>query len=132
MPKFSPSRRTSIVTVSAVLFLAFTVLGWGTGYKLSLYEHPAGPVRSIPAAKLLSERERPSATQVADAAFPKSSPALPPYLRSMVVVFALTLGLQSFAVPAILESEGLASRKRLSTYACFFSFRPPPALLPCP
>src|ERR1700753_4002163 len=70
----SPNRRVSAVTVFATLFLAFTVFGWGTGYKLSLYDPPGSPSTIIPAAKLLSQKKRPSTTR--DAA--QLVPAVPP------------------------------------------------------
>src|ERR1700760_2176844 len=65
MRLISPHRRASAVTVFATLFLAFTVFGWGTGYKLSLYDPPGSRSTIIPAAKLLSQKERPTTAKVA-------------------------------------------------------------------
>ena len=45
------------------MLLACTVVFWGVQYKVSLYRSPAAQ-RSIPAAKLLSQDERPCTTAV--------------------------------------------------------------------
>ncbi len=44
----------------AMLLLAIAVFGWGLHYKLTLYQQGAEVRVSEPAAKLLSERERPT------------------------------------------------------------------------
>jgi hypothetical protein len=46
----------------SILLLAFAVFGWGLHSKLSLYHVRTGASETVPIAKLLSERERPSDT----------------------------------------------------------------------
>lgn len=126
----SPHRRASAVTVFAILFLAFTVFGWGTGYELSLYDPPGSLSTIIPAAKLLSQKERPSTAKAAAQLLP-ASPAqeTTKYYRAIVVV-ALMFSLQfllSTWVRVTTDHDLLAQR---SAHSSFFSFRPPPALLP--
>jgi len=42
----------------AFMGLAFSVFGWGTGYKLSLYDAPGASTHLMPQAKLLSRDEQ--------------------------------------------------------------------------
>jgi len=125
----SPHRRTSAVTVFAILFLAFTVFGWGTGYKLSLYDPPGSPSTIIPAAKLLSQKERPSTAKVAAHLLP-STPAQEttkyyPAIVIVALVFSLRLAISTW-VRVTTDHDLLAQR---SAHSSFFSFRPPPELL---
>jgi hypothetical protein len=113
------------------VFLAFTVFGWGTGYKLSLYDRPGSPSTMIPAAKLLSQKERPSTAKV-DAQLVPAAPVQDPanYYQAMVIValmFSLRL-LISTCVRAIANHKPNAQQ---SAHSSFFSFRPPPAYLSC-
>jgi hypothetical protein len=126
----SPNRRAPIVTAIAVLFLAFSVLGWGTGYKLSLYDSPGNQSRAIPAAKLLSQKERPSPPQVVDGLLPESPNHQPSSYYPAIIIVALMFGLQLTFSGSMLEVGIDDSRKQRSAHACFFSFRPPPAFLP--
>jgi hypothetical protein len=129
MRAISSHRRASAVTVFSILFLAFTVLGWGTGYKLSLYDPPGSPSTIIPAAKLLSQKERPSTAKVA-----ALLPATPvqeiikyyPAIVLVALMFSLRLLLSTW-VRVTTDHDLLAQR---SAHSSFFSFRPPPALLP--
>ena len=126
----SPHRRASAVTVFTIVFLAFTVFGWGTGYKLSLYDPPGSPSTIIPAAKLLSQKERPSTAKVAAQLLP-ATPAqdISKYYPAIVLValmFSLRLLLSTW-VRVTTDHDLLAQR---SAHSSFFSFRPPPALLP--
>lgn len=51
--KGSPQR------IAALVFVCLSIFAWGLRYKLSLYNSP-GPARAeVPAAKLLSPKERP-------------------------------------------------------------------------
>jgi Na+/H+-dicarboxylate symporter len=126
----SSHRRASVVTVFAILFLAFTVFGWGIGYKLSLYDPPGSPSTIIPAAKLLSQRERPSTAKVAGELLPATrAQEITKYYPAIVIV-ALMFGLRlllSTRVRVTIDHDLLAQR---SAHSSFFSFRPPPALLP--
>jgi hypothetical protein len=124
-----PHRRASAVTVFAILFLAFTVFGWGTGYKLSLYDPPGSPSTIIPAAKLLSQKERPSTAKVAAQLLPAApAPETTQYYPAIVLValmFSLRLLIPTW-VRVTTDHDLLAQR---SAHSSFFSFRPPPALL---
>ena len=55
------------------LMLLFAVPFWGLQYKLSLY-HSIGEDHSMPAAKLLSEKERPVATPHLNRLAPPAAP----------------------------------------------------------
>jgi hypothetical protein len=126
----SPHRRASAVTVFAILFLAFTVFTWGTRYKLSLYDSPGSSSTIIPAAKLLSQKERPSTAKVAAQVLP-ATPGQEitedyPAIVVVALIFSLRL-LISTCVPVTTDDDLLEQR---SAHSSFFSFRPPPALLP--
>jgi hypothetical protein len=127
----SPNRRVSVFTVFASLFLAFTVFGWGTGYKLSLYDPPGSPSTIIPAAKLLSQKERPSTAKVAAQLVP-ATPAQKttnyyPAIVLVAFVFSLRLLISTW-VRVTTEHDSIAQR---SCHSSFFSFRPPPAYPSC-
>jgi hypothetical protein len=106
--------------------LALAVLGWGTSYKLSLYDPPGSPSASMPHAKLLSQRERPPATE----AVSDFSPVLHlahPVLTPGVFVVAVVLGLLlkvSFRAQSLTVID-LCRQVRFNSI--FFSFRPPPS-----
>jgi len=124
----SQNRRASTVTFLAVLFLALTVLGWGTAYKASLYHSDNSP--SIPIAKLLSQKERPSTTKAVErllSEFPNHQPSI--YYCTVIIV-ALMFGIQLTFTGAMLEVGLDGSPKQRSAHTTFFSFRPPPAFLP--
>src|ERR1700733_12607190 len=126
----SPHRRASAVTAFAILFLAFTVFGWGTGYKLSLYDPPGSPSAIIPTAKLLSQKERPSTAKVAAQPLPATPAQETIKYYPAIVIVALTFSprlLISTWVPVTTDHDLLA---QLFAHSSFFSFRPPPALLP--
>jgi hypothetical protein len=126
----SPSRRVSIVTVFAVLFLAFMVLGWGTGYKVSLYHRHGSPSSSIPVAKLLSQKERPSTTQAAEAVLPQARNHQPSIYYAAIVIASLIFGLVLSVSGWMRDVAMYDSRRQRSAHFNFFFFRPPPALLP--
>jgi hypothetical protein len=106
--------------------LALAVLGWGTGYKLSLYDPPGSPSASMPQAKLLSQRERPPVTE----ALSELSPAplhAELILTPGVFVVAVVLGLMfkvSFRAQS-LKVDAACRQVRFNSH--FFSFRPPPS-----
>jgi hypothetical protein len=127
----SPNRRVSVFTVFATLFLAFTVLGWGTGYKLSLYDPPGSPSTIIPAAKLLSQKERPSTAkvtaQLVPAAPSQKTTNYYPAIVFVALIFSLRLPIFTWG-RVTTEHDSIAQR---SAHTIFFSFRPPPAYLFC-
>jgi Na+/H+-dicarboxylate symporter len=126
----SPNRRASVVTAIAVLFLAFTVLGWGTAYKMSLYHRAGDPSSGVPIAKLLSQKERPSAAKVVESLLPASPNHQPSGYCSAIIIVALMFGLQLTFSGLMLEAGLDDSRKQRSAHTSYFSFRPPPAFLP--
>src|ERR1700692_81109 len=130
MKIYSPSRRASVITVFAVLFLAFTVFGWGIGYKLSLYNPPGSPSRAIAAAKLLSEKERPGTTQVVEKLLPAAPDPRPLTSYPAIIIVALIFGLRLVVSAWMREVTSDDSRRQPSVHSSFFSFRPPPAFLP--
>jgi hypothetical protein len=110
--------------------LAFAVLGWGTGYKLSLYDSPGSHSKTIPVAKLLSQKERPSTTQVVGSLLPAPPTHQPSTYYPAIIIIALISGLR-LTVSGSLPEGGLDDpRKQRSAHTSFFSFRPPPAFLP--
>jgi hypothetical protein len=125
----SPNRRASIVSAIAVLFLAFTVLGWGTAYKLSLYHRDGNSSPTIP-VKLLSQKERPSTTQVVESLLPVPPNHQPSGYYPAIIIVGLMFGLRLIVSDSMLEVDLDDSRKQRSAHTSFFSFRPPPALLP--
>jgi hypothetical protein len=131
MQIISPNRRVSAVTVFAILFLAFTVFGWGTGYKLSLYDSPCSPSTIIPAAKLLSQKERPSTARIAAQLVPATPVQETTKYYPAIIVAALMFSLRlliSTWVRVTTDHDSIAQR---SAHSSFFSFRPPPAYLSC-
>lgn len=120
----------SLVTVFAVLFLAFMVMGWGTGYKISLYHCPGGPSSSIPVAKLLSQKERPSTTQAAEGVLPQAPNHEPSVYYAAMIIAAFVYGMRLSVSTRMREVALDDSRRQQSAHSNFFFFRPPPALLP--
>jgi len=106
------------------LFVAFSVINWGTDYKTSLYPEPAKEHHLVAIAKLLSENERPSANQKLAAASPSAerssgSAASPAWFAtwSRPTAFYQPKQCKPGAVPPPLPE---ASTK-------FLFYRPPPA-----
>ncbi len=126
----SPNRRASAVTVFAILFLAFTVFGWGTGYKLSLYDPPGSPSTIIPAAKLLSQKERPSAEKAAVQLVPVAPAQETTNYYPAILIVALMFSLRFLISTRIRVTTDHDSHSQRSAHSSFFSFRPPPAY-PC-
>jgi hypothetical protein len=123
------SRRDSFRLGVIVFLLAVGVFFWGLKYKLSLYDSPrSASSMSVPQAKLLSQKERPPASQVDSLALP-SRPEL-----SLIVVSALLIVTICQSVHAVqLAPTWLAAnedtRHRAHFRSSFFSFRPPPTPL---
>jgi hypothetical protein len=69
-----------------MLLLAFAVFSWGLKYKLSLYDPPTNRSAHMAEAKLLSNKERPSVSNVTELAV--ASVAQP----ILTVVFAYLIG----------------------------------------
>jgi hypothetical protein len=126
----SPNRRVSAFKTFAVLLLAFTVLGWGTGYKLSLYHRPGCPSSSIPVAKLLSQKERPSATRLDEAVLLAAANHQSSIYYPALIMVTLAFGLR-FAMSTWMRETAMDdSRRQRFSHSNFFFFRPPPLLFP--
>lgn len=126
--KKETSSRTSFVAVFATLLLAFAIFGWGTQYKLSLYKQSGKLHGSVPHAKFLSQRERASGAQEADAQRTASltqGVSVYPAVFAAVALSILSLRLiAQFWVMFVVTDKSLRKKAVGST---FFSFRPPPA-----
>jgi len=124
------TRRTPIRVVIGVLVLVFAVFGWGLQYKRSLYDPPNSVSTQIPHAKLLSPKERPVSSINLDSvlpASPQSELAISPiFLIAAIMLGSLFVRLYwSWNVP-----KGIDSRRQRRANSNYFSFRPPPVLLP--
>jgi len=125
-----PNRRFSTLAVMGVLALTIAVFGWGLQYKLSLYQHSANHSRSVSQAKLLSQKERPTASNslVSAGQLDLARPILvsePTFLVAAVLFSAFAAVFLWFRVDAVL---GHSSHQRLAA-SIFFAFRPPPSSL---
>jgi hypothetical protein len=105
------------------LMLSMAVFGWGLQYKLSLYKGKDHISHTAPEAKLLSQKERPMATQAVD--------IRPTELRSLPllsVTAAQARGL--FREAARYVRTGSTERSRAPLPPCLKAlfFRPPPVL----
>src|SRR5258707_14852729 len=125
MQIISPNRRASAFTVFAILFLAFTVFGWGTGYKLSLYDPPGSPSTIIPSAKLLSQKERPSTAKVAAHLLPATPTHEPTNCYPATIIVALMFGLRLVVSEWVRVTTDHDSLAQQFAHSSFFSFRPP-------
>ena len=83
-----PTRSTPCLAVLMFL-LSFAVFAWGLNYKLSLYNSQATTSAHEPAAKLLSNQERP-ATRVP--AIPREVPSLFPISIVALLITSLPIG----------------------------------------
>ncbi len=126
----SPGRRTSSMTIFAIVFLACMVLGWGTGYKLSLYHSRGDSTSVIPAAKLLSQKERPSTERIDEAPSPAVQNHQPSIYSPAIIVVALMLGLRLSVSTWMRKATMDDSGRQWSSHSNFFFFRPPPVILP--
>lgn len=112
-----------------VLILAFAVCSWGLRYKLSLY-HAAGARPAVPAAKLLSQKERPVSFNDVDSVRPVSPQSKSSIFFPTIVLAAIVFG--SYLVllrwiRTVTTDEGCRQQNCAKSHC--FSPRPPPALL---
>jgi len=123
------NRRIHTLNVLGMLFLAISVFAWGLQYKMSLYSPSSGLNASVPHAKLLSQKERPD-SNVASIK-PDSTQDRSPVSYT---IFLFASILCTLVVAVTVQTRGLSLDKgsRLQRFAAldFFSFRPPPVLLP--
>jgi hypothetical protein len=106
-----------------LLMLAMAVFVWGLQYKLSLYHGKDAVAHSAPAAKLLSEKERPVTAVSLDA--PAPQPVLFPVLPALFL-----LALTPTLYPASRYLQRLTPDRapaRRSYFLPTLFFRPPPS-----
>jgi hypothetical protein len=119
----SPGSRRAVLLPLGLLMLSVAVFGWGLQYKLSLYQSKDSITHLAPVAKLLSQKERPAATQLLAA----RSPEVPdfPFVAAFVLVASLVL-----RASARFLRIGSREKARPSLPPCLQAvfFRPPPVL----
>jgi hypothetical protein len=130
---FGNTKRLLLSWTSLTLIgLALSVVGWGTGYKISLYFPPHSIVRQMPHAKLLSENEQGSSKEGSQIKSLKDTSDKNQTEAVSTLVFALLLGsivLNHIFVPSPRERDA-HRRRHVSQLACqnFFFVLPPPVL----
>ena|ERR1700689_4016372 len=120
----SPGKRSrAFLLPFSLLLLSMAVFGWGLQYKLSLYQGKDSVSHLAPEAKLLSQKERPTAAQAAN-----PRPAGLPSSALLNVTAALAPGL--FRTAARYVRTGSRERSRAPLPPCLEAlfFRPPPVL----
>jgi hypothetical protein len=123
------SRRGTFRLVAIVLLLAAGVFFWGLKYKLSLYDSPASASSMlVPQAKLLSQKERPTAIQ-ADSLVLPSSPELSLIAVSALLFTTICLSMHAVQIVPTWLAANDDDRHRAHFRSSFFSFRPPPTPL---
>jgi len=119
--------KTSAILFVFVFLLIFGIFSWGLEYKLSLYQVERTQEPTIPAAKLLSQKERPKTQKNLSGIFDDTQQkvlATSSMLPIMLcVVFFCRLFLQT---AKIVSSQDHSSSRRQRSYSYYFSFRPPP------
>jgi len=126
-PNLTRSKFSQLMALATVL-LGLAVFLWGLGYKLSLYDLPSNPSTHMAQAKLLSQKERPSATQGLE----QFSPKAPRFSRIIVAIFLLAAS--CFSAFSIQTNRTLFAThrapKRCDDFLwTVFAFRPPPVFL---
>src|ERR1700733_6783295 len=86
----SSGSRRAVLLPLGLLMLSLAVFGWGLQYKLSLYQSKDSITHLAPVAKLLSQKERPAATQGLAALSPEV-PAFPAFAAFVFVAVASVL-----------------------------------------
>jgi hypothetical protein len=118
--------RCAFLLALSLLMLSAAVFGWGLQYKLSLY-HRKDPIsHQIPEAKLLSQKERPTANQAVSV---RPSPLSVFPLFPVLMIAAVASGL--FRAAARYARIGSVERSLPPFPPCLQAIflRPPPALL---
>ncbi len=125
-PVKSPSktRRRTILLPMGLLMLALAVFGWGLQYKLSLYQSKDSVSHLAPAAKLLSQKERPVASQSVNV-HPHWVPVWP-----LLFFVLLAPGLYRFIVRRLRPASREGSHSPIPTCIRSVFVRPPPFFVP--
>lgn len=118
----SGNRHRAVLLPLGLLMLSMAVFGWGLQYKLSLYQGKDSITHLTPAAKLLSQKERPAMVQVLS--------VRPVELRMFpaVLLLALCCGLCQIAARYIRTGSVLGRRAPLPPCLQVIFLRPPPVL----
>lgn len=109
-----------------LLLVIVGIFVWGLQYKLSLYDPPGSPSRSIAQAKLLSPNERLDSVRATAQIHP---PVLPqaPLLFLTFLIAAVDLRLLSIRQVRAQASASQDVEHTFDSVSSFFFFRPPPA-----
>ena len=108
-----------------VLMLAFAVCFWGLHYKLSLYHFRTAA--HGPAAKLLTQKERPSSNHL-DSAYPASPQTQSPTLFPIFLIAAIAVGMGCAPSNSIWTTiTNINCRQQSCVHSFCFLPRPPPA-----
>ena len=121
-------RRVAHATLIPLLLIVVGIFVWGVRYKLSLYDSPVSPSRSVAEAKLLSPNERPGSVQTASQVRPESIPTSPLYFQ-IVLIASIFLSILPVRLVRINAADSPDAQCRTDRSSSFFSFRPPPAYL---
>jgi hypothetical protein len=118
-------RRCAFLLPLGLLMLSMAVFGWGLQYKLSLYQGKDSITHLAPEAKLLSQKERPTAGQAIDVR-PAELPAF--LFLPAILMLTLTAGLPQAAAGYVRTgiTKGLGTALPPCLQAVFL--RPPPVL----
>ena len=123
-----PSHRVFTLKVMGMLFLAVAVFAWGLQYKMSLYNTSSSLSASVPHAKLLTQKERPaSIASIGPDSAQDRWPVSYTIFLFVTILCALTAAQTLQILSRPLDKD---SRKQRFSALDFFSFRPPPAVLP--
>jgi len=120
-PNVSTRKFSQGVALAAVL-LGFAVFFWGLGYKLSLYDLPDSPSTHIAQAKLLTQKERPSAARRLEQ-FSTKAPQLVIAIFLIAVVCSKAFSIQ---IIKTLFCSRVGLRRSVDFLSTVFAFRPPP------
>jgi hypothetical protein len=123
MKHLQKSRRQLTLLVACLVTLGAAVFVWGLSYKLSLYDPPQASSHQMPAAKLLSSRERP---RTAIAEFQEPSVATPLLIACALLALFVPLFRAKTQLSWILVR--VVSQHRRPRFADIpqHAFRPPP------
>jgi hypothetical protein len=121
-------RKLQVSAALGVVCLALAVFGWGLQYKLSLYGQSDDHSKSIPHAKLLSQKERP-VSSASTALIAPTSQQLPLTSSIFFALFAAAVLLVSPAGQfSSMRKRAFIRYSHLLRLAAsgYFAYRPPP------
>jgi hypothetical protein len=113
--------RGSPALIMMLASLCVSLFVWGVGYKLSLYKASERHKPTMPAAKLLSQKERPVVSASLQVQVPQGKPLVFTLMAFLTAVLALDLGDISIPCPTFVRAAK-AFRNTPAVYS-----RPPPS-----